>query len=162
MLLAIGLACTSAGDPADLADLVEFDSDDMVAAHNDVRAEYGVGPLEWDEALRTVAAGWSRNLAAGGCELVHSGGDYGENLYWTSATATPAEVVGAWAAEVADYDLDTFECAPEPAVCGHFTQVVWADTTSVGCAAVSCGEEGGEVWTCEYDPPGNWVGEAPF
>lgn len=159
MLLLLTLACTTA---ADLADVVEFDSEAMVTAHNDVRAEYGVGPLEWDEALATVAVDWSQDLSAGGCELVHSGGDYGENLYWTSATATPAEVVEAWAAEVADYDLDSFECAPEPAVCGHFTQVVWADSTNLGCGAVSCGEDGGEVWTCEYDPPGNWVDEAPF
>lgn len=157
--LALVLACTS---EAELAEFVDFDSEAMVDAHNDVRAQYGVGPLEWDDALVTVAVDWSRHLVAGACELVHSGGEYGENLYWTSATTTPADVVGAWAAEAADYDLDSFECAPEPAVCGHFTQVVWADSTSLGCGAASCGEEAGEVWTCEYDPPGNWIGEAPF
>lgn len=53
---------------------------------------------------------------------------------------------------------------------GHFTQLVWRDTTDVGCAAVDCGytdenEEGGRPeralgWyvVCEYSPGGNIVG----
>lgn len=52
---------------------------------------------------------------------------------------------------------------------GHFTQLVWRDTTDVGCAAVDCGyvgeNEGGRPeralgWyvVCEYSPGGNIVG----
>lgn len=142
------------------AEAVALDVADMLAVHNAVRLEYGVDALSADVVLADVALEWSRQLSADGCDLVHSGGGYGENLYWTSATATPADAVTAWADEVADYDLGTHTCA-EGAVCGHFTQVVWANTTTVGCGAAVC-PDGGEVWTCEYDPPGNWVGETPF
>merc|ERR1719509_343211 len=40
---------------------------------------------------------------------------------------------------------------------GHFTQVVWAGTTSVGCATAQ-----GSQWTyvvCNYGPPGNMQGQ---
>jgi pathogenesis-related protein 1 len=45
-------------------------------------------------------------------------------------------------------------------VCGHYTQIVWRDTTSVGCAAQSCPQ--GEIWVCDYSPPGNYVGQHPY
>lgn len=56
---------------------------------------------------------------------------------------------------------------------GHFTQLVWRGTTSVGCARVDCGindyddyddEEDAQGWyvVCEYWPPGNVVGNGLF
>lgn len=140
---------------------VSVDANAMTRAHNDVRSQYGLPPLEWDDALADKAEAWSNHLAQAGCDLVHSHDEYGENLYWTSATATPSEVVGSWASESADYDLATHTCAAG-AVCGHYTQIVWKNTQRVGCGAATCGGGGGEIWTCKYDPPGNYVGEAPF
>ena len=73
------------------------------------------------------------------------------------ASASPADVVGDWADEANAYDIRTDACTD---VCGHYTQVVWAATRSVGCAAAAGPEE--EVWVCEYDPPGNYVGVRPY
>lgn len=47
---------------------------------------------------------------------------------------------------------------------GHFTQLVWQSTTSVGCGAVLCDNDatgGVHGWylVCEYYPPGNVIGE---
>ena len=45
---------------------------------------------------------------------------------------------------------------------GHFTQLVWKQTRSVGCGRVDCnGKNGVEGWflVCEYWPPGNVGGE---
>jgi len=36
---------------------------------------------------------------------------------------------------------------------GHFTQLAWVATTSIGCGVTQCG--GLELWVCNYDPPGN-------
>ena len=38
---------------------------------------------------------------------------------------------------------------------GHFTQVVWKDTRQLGCGVAMC--DGGEIWVCNYSPPGNFV-----
>ena len=71
--------------------------------------------------------------------------------------ASAAEVVGYWAAEARDYSYRANTCR---GMCGHYTQLVWNDTREVGCAVAS--EPGREVWVCNYDPPGNWVGERPY
>lgn len=43
---------------------------------------------------------------------------------------------------------------------GHFTQVVWKDTTQIGCAKVPHQTiPGTYVWVCDYSPPGNIEGE---
>ena len=45
-------------------------------------------------------------------------------------------------------------------MCGHYTQIVWETTQKVGCAKIQC--DGFDLWVCNYDPPGNWVGEKPY
>ncbi len=70
---------------------------------------------------------------------------------------TAAEAVNGWAAEAPGYDIRTNACA---GVCGHYTQIVWASPRAVGCAVASNGYR--QVWVCDYDPPGNIVGERPY
>lgn len=74
-----------------------------------------------------------------------------------TAAASPGQVVGAWAAEARDYDRRRDTCA---GVCGHYTQIVWRATRNVGCGVASDPER--EIWVCEYDPPGNYVGYRPY
>lgn len=141
---------------------VTVDQTAMLAAHNGVRRPLALSDLQWDDTLAANSLSWSRTLAADGCGLYHSAAEtYGENLYWTSATSTDQEVVDAWASEVAYYDYDSNTCA-DGEQCGHYTQIVWDSTERVGCGAATCPDGGGEVWTCRYDPPGNWVGEQPY
>jgi pathogenesis-related protein 1 len=131
---------------------------EMVAAHDAVRKRVGEAPLRWSAELAIVARQWADRLIANG-QFVHSHNPkYGENLYEIEgAVATPVEVVRAWAEEVRDYDYGTNSCQ---GVCGHYTQIVWRDTREVGCAVARAGRR--EVWVCEYDPPGNWVGRKPY
>jgi uncharacterized protein YkwD len=140
---------------------VPVDQAALLDEHNRVRADKGLAPFTWDAGLAADSEDWSARLAAEGCGLEHSSGSWGENLYWTSATATPADVVGAWAEEEAFYDYASNSCEPGQ-MCGHYTQIVWDDTERVGCGAARCPDDGGEIWTCRYDPPGNWVGEKPY
>ncbi|CAL4969401.1 unnamed protein product [Urochloa decumbens] len=128
---------------------------------NAARAEVGVAPLSWDD---TVAA-YARTYAAerkGDCELLHSGGLYGENIFWGSAGAnwTAADAVSAWVSEKQSYNCSDNSCGGQS--CGHYTQVVWANTTTVGCATVTCDGRNGVFIVCEYDPPGNLVGQRPY
>lgn len=160
----IVLACGDPGVPSLTSSATPVTEGGRLAgiteAHNLVRRPLGIADLTWDDALAGVATAYAALLADDGCDLVHSTGPYGENLYWSSFESTVDDVVGAWASEVAFYDYDSNRCdAGEQ--CGHYTQIVWADTAVVGCGLAPCNGLG-EVWVCNYDPPGNWVGERPY
>ena len=43
---------------------------------------------------------------------------------------------------------------------GHYTQVVWENTTHVGCGRKKCTDM--IIITCNYWPGGNFVGRKPY
>jgi uncharacterized protein YkwD len=132
-------------------------STDMLAAHNAVRARVKVPALTWSEKLASEAQRWANRLLASN-KFDHRESEYGENLFdiWGDS-ATAAFVVGTWDAEAQDYNYAHNTCRK---VCGHYTQVVWASTKQVGCGVARDSKR--EVWVCNYDPPGNWVGKRPY
>ena len=72
--------------------------------------------------------------------------------------------MAAWVAETEHYDYDSHSCS-KGEECGHYTQVVWAESVSVGpvgCGSVTCSGGRGVFTVCSYDPPGNVVGERPY
>ncbi|XVF68165.1 hypothetical protein PTKIN_Ptkin10aG0182400 [Pterospermum kingtungense] len=133
---------------------------DYLNAHNTARAAVGVGAMTWDDNVAAYAQSYA-NQRSGDCNLVHSGGPYGENLAWSSADLSGTDAVTMWVNEKADYNYDTNSCAPGK-VCGHYTQVVWRDSVRLGCAKVSCNNGGGTFIGCNYDPPGNYNGQKPY
>ncbi|XVE67402.1 hypothetical protein DITRI_Ditri08aG0157500 [Diplodiscus trichospermus] len=132
---------------------------DYLNAHNTARADVGVGPMTWDDTVAAYAKNYA-NQRIGDCNLVHSGGPYGENLAWSSADLSGTDAVTMWVNEKADYNYDSNTCAPGK-VCGHYTQVVWRKSVRLGCAKVRC-NNGGTFIGCNYDPPGNYNGEKPY
>jgi pathogenesis-related protein 1 len=157
-----GAGAADNGEPAEL--------EGMTAEHNEERANVvpaaatPLPALTWDPALAEVAQAYAEV-----CVFEHSGGPYGENLYVNSGyQATPKEVVEGWASEVEFYDYDTGDC-DDGEMCGHYTQIVWADSLKLGCGVTTCtinspfgGNDPWQNWVCNYDPPGNWVGEQPY
>lgn len=134
---------------------------EMLAVHNRARRAVGVPDLHWSARVAGVARRWASHLQAEGCPMRHSGNpDYGENLAWISGRRMRAtEAAELWLGEARDYDRAANACAPGR-ICGHYTQMVWRSTRSLGCAAARCAEA--EVWVCNYDPPGNYVGHRPY
>ena len=57
-----------------------IDSKAITEAHNRLRAKHCAPPLTWSEKVAASARKWAETLRQKGCGLVHSGGDYGENL----------------------------------------------------------------------------------
>jgi hypothetical protein len=155
--------------------------------HNVFRAKHGVPPLNWSTDLAKNAQDWvkgchtSKNAngdeffchqnKAFGCG-VDASYNYGENLSFGWPTRSGKEAVDEWYCEINVYDFDhpvvtggtTFGCDNNPdKVTGHFTQVVWRDSTKLGCAQNTCqlGGNAGTLWACEYDPPGNFNADQP-
>ena len=133
-------------------------ADSILAAHNAVRQRVGVQQLAWSESLAAFAQEWADYLATHEQFLHRPNSRYGENLFKiTGARTTPAKVVSNWADEAKNYDYSSNTCR---SVCGHYTQIVWRDSKRVGCAAARSGRT--EVWVCNYDPPGNFIGRRPY
>lgn len=153
----------------------EIDATSIVAAHNKWRSEVGTAGLSYSPALAVSAQAWADKLKQSNhCQMRHSngGGHYGENLYWASALTwsdgsrepqrvSPEEVVDSWGSEKQDYDYSSNRCA-QGKMCGHYTQMVWRTTTIVGCAKAVCEDSQEQVWVCQYQPAGNWVGKKPY
>jgi uncharacterized protein YkwD len=131
---------------------------EILAAHNAVRARLKLRPLLWSNKLAGHAQEWADQLLATDRFAHRPKPKYGENLFTISGLpASPAKVVDAWASESQDYDYHSNKCRK---LCGHYTQLVWRDTNKVGCAVARNSRR--EVWVCNYDPPGNYVGERPY
>lgn len=148
--------------PEDQTALTEAEIEIILERHNYWRADVGVTEkLEWSEEMADWAADWAKKLKRKNCGWEHRpDNDFGENLFKGTAGAFDAAyVVDAWASEKADYNYDKNKCKPGK-MCGHYTQIIWQTTKKVGCAKIEC--DGMDIWVCNYDPPGNWVGEKPY
>ncbi|KAL3679681.1 hypothetical protein R1sor_022637 [Riccia sorocarpa] len=140
-------------------------SQQFLDPHNAARSSISganIPNLVWDKKLQSYAQSWAHNQAstANNCDLKHSGGPYGENIYWASWSSTPSDAVNAWVAEKQYYNYATNTCATDQ-VCGHYTQVIWKKTSRVGCASATC-PGGGTFTVCSYYTPGNYIGQKPY
>lgn len=148
--------------PVDQTALSEEEIQVILERHNYWRADVGVNEkLVWSDEMADLAADWARKLKRMKCGFEHRpDNQYGENLFMGTSGAYDAKyVVDAWAGEKVDYNYNKNKCKPGK-MCGHYTQIVWQTTRKVGCAKIECGEY--DIWVCNYDPPGNWVGEKPY
>jgi pathogenesis-related protein 1 len=130
----------------------------MLTAHNYYRKKVGSSPLMWSSRLAGVAQDWANYLIQNGTYKHRPDLHHGENLFEVvGPPVDEKQVVDAWAAEKSSYDHRRNVCSGR---CGHYTQIVWRDTRRVGCGVAQKGRR--EVWVCNYDPPGNIVGERPY
>lgn len=155
------------------AALDQAQQQEMVSAHNKWRRAVGVPELRWTGDLAEMAQRWTDHLRRSrDCSPEHSRrSDLGENLFWASAVQwsdgrvetqriTPTKVVDSWGGEKRFYDYQSNRCQAGK-VCGHYTQVVWRDSTEVGCAMAICADSS-QVWVCNYRAPGNYLGKRPY
>jgi hypothetical protein len=153
MVLALARPAGAQMDPDNISELL--------AAHNAYRAPLGLAPLQWSGQLASQAQDWAEHLADIGA-LVHSG--YGQNLAMASAgTETLTQLVDLWGSEQANFVYGTFpdiSTTGNWADVGHYSQMIWRATTHVGCGGAE--ENGRDVLVCDYDPPGNVMGQRPY
>lgn len=130
---------------------------EMLALHNDIRAEAKLPPLQWSNELAAYSRRWANTLLTKKLSMHNPNSPYGENIFLTGVGYTPSMVVQQWAAESRSYSYRTNSCSGD---CGHYTQIVWRDTRRVGCAVAQNARR--SVWVCSYDPPGNYRNEWPY
>lgn len=150
--------------------LMEDQEELLVELHNRYRgvvqpSASAMLPLKWDGNLKLVAEGYAAK-----CIWNHNPEleDTGENLFAGTGKLDLERAVEKWFLERVDYNYDNNSC-DEDKMCGHYTQMVWADTHRVGCAVHLCAQMEGLDWTepthflvCNYYPPGNYEGERPY
>ncbi|NWV33994.1 GLIP1 protein, partial [Grantiella picta] len=147
--------------------------EDCVRAHNTFR--FKVNPpasnmfhMSWDAALAKTAKAWAKK-----CKFDHNiylkvpGKMHptfprvGENIWTGTAHIFSVDAaLSAWFNEVSSYDFSTNTCTR---MCGHYTQVVWAESYKVGCAVHFCntvenfpGLLNAAHFVCDYGPAGNY------
>ncbi len=148
----------------------------LVAAHNKARHLEGVNnDLHWDKTLEQDAQSYANTLANSGAwehdpknHAGYNNGPYGENLYASTAKPTLEDAADAWIKEKRNYHYgkvgDENTC-DRGAICGHYTQVMWKETSQVGCAMAKYKTGNMKNWyliVCKYKTPGNYIGQTPY
>jgi len=133
----------------------------ILAHHNKVRANVGVGVLRWDDGLAASAQQWADHLAANGCRMKHRQPNvYGENLFQgTAGYYTAVDAAKGWESEKKLYGGGVITHKNYLRI-GHYTQMVWRDTSKLGCGEAIC--NGTLLVACNYDPSGNYLGRKPY
>lgn len=167
--VAFALGWTLCASPmADAADVPLDPATRILAEHNRERALMGVEPLSWSPSLAADAGKWANQLSRTGRfqhspEVLSPDGTQGENLWaGTPDRFTPEAMVSAWRREKRFYRPGMF---PDNSVTGrvgdvgHYTQMVWRSSRTVGCAIAKGANE--DILVCRYAEGGNVVGERP-
>ncbi|KAH9524791.1 hypothetical protein Btru_027834 [Bulinus truncatus] len=141
--------------------LTAADVKGFLQAHNAARAAVGVKRLVWNSSLSVSAGAYGSN-----CVWKHSKGKYGENLFASSPSSSnhtrlAVSAVSSWVSEKKVADKN-WKCMTGSPTCGHYTQVVWRKTTSVGCSIIHCPGSLSNFEICQYWPRGNMIGGKPY
>ncbi len=128
--------------------------------------------LTWSSTIGSTAQTYANQ-----CHYAHSGNpSYGENIYAAapgdSTSTALSDATIDWVGEEPYYNYSANTCTPVAPYtsCGHYTQIVWRNTTQVGCGAAYCTSNSPfgssfPTWTfvvCNYSPPGNFSGQRPY
>lgn len=137
----------------------------ILQQHNAIRQELSLPDLKWSTDLVADAQAWANHLAKidRGEHDQSIRGREGENLWWGTAGAfTSDQMVDGWATEKSGFVYGIFpDCKKSRStVVGHYTQIIWKNTTSVGCALATNGKT--DYLVCRYSPAGNIIGQKPY
>ncbi len=141
----------------------------ILAHHNKIRNDLNIPPLRWSAELAAYAQDWADTLASSyNCSLVHRQNQgentqgYGENLFGGSSSESfkPMDASLAWYSEIQQYTYGKLD-ENNWSNTGHYTQMIWKNTNEMGVGMATC-PGGGVIVVANYNPPGNFMGEAPY
>ncbi|XP_058498876.1 R3H domain containing-like [Solea solea] len=140
--------------------------------HNRVRSQVfppaaNMEHMLWDEGLAKSADSWA-SLCIWDHGPTQAMKYMGQNLSITSGRyQSITDLIRTWYDERHHFSYPN-RCTGS--ICSHYTQMVWASTSRVGCAVRKCSSVHvfGSSWreatllVCNYSIKGNWAGEAPY
>ncbi|KAL0478682.1 hypothetical protein AKO1_008303 [Acrasis kona] len=142
----------------------------IVDAHNRIRASVGINELvSWNTTVEDFAVTYSSKCISGGALMAHNQDRYlanyvvGENIFASTGdgTLTGVDATNNWGSEKQYYNYTTNTCQSGEQ-CGHYTQIVWRTSVSIGCSRVICSNIlYGNTVLCNYSPGGN-NGRRPY
>ncbi|KAJ5717270.1 PR-1-like protein [Penicillium malachiteum] len=133
--------------------------DKVLYSHNIHRINHTVSNLAWNDTLSDAAYDWATKFV-----FQHHTSGWGQNIAGSSPHATISQHVSElWYNGEEGYYTSSYGQANPPSgpVTGHFTQIVWKGSKTVGCATIDCRDQPLGMWytVCNYYPPGNWRGQ---
>ena len=149
---------------------------DALDVHNSARNAVGItNDLVWDETIAQDAQSYADEMANSGIwghdsknQGGYVNGSYGENLYTSTAKPTLKVASDAWVSEEQYYTYgkigDAATCE-QGQMCGHYTQIIWQNTSKMGCAMSKYKTGQYKNWyivVCKYQTPGNYIGQTPY
>ncbi|XP_011871194.1 PREDICTED: venom allergen 3-like [Vollenhovia emeryi] len=162
--------------------LSNADKNAIVAKHNELRQKVASGQetrgrpgpqpaavnmpnLVWDDELAMIAQKWANQ-----CNFSHDkcrnsdrfavGQNIAKTMHSGENTSSLQSMIQMWYDEVDKFDkngVSSYKFSPET---GHYTQLVWATTTKIGCGRIMYKSNGwnNHFLVCNYGPSGNWIG----
>ncbi|XP_072263472.1 allurin-like [Pyxicephalus adspersus] len=140
--------------------------DEIVRCHNDIRRNVNPTASDMKKMVWNEDAAQNARKVASMCSDRHSPPNKriikkpnvitcGENLYMSSSEDPWRDRIDDWASEVKVFRYGHGPIS-KGAITGHYTQVVSANTTLVGCGSQRCNNLKFPYLTvCHYCPPGN-------
>lgn len=147
-----------------------------VSAHNTHRKYHSAGDIAWDDNLASIAQTTAQTCkfahdVTTGKGSVNNGNGYGQNIAAGSGSAIDDVINGQWygGEAVAFQNLGLYGNSnpvnDEFDSWGHFSQLIWNGSTTVGCYTAQCDQGVTEVsgfmnsfTVCNYAPAGNMMG----
>ena len=124
--------------------------------------------MAWNPLLATVAQSYANDCVyahnanrTADYAAVGGSGYVGENIAeGTTGFYSLLDLAQLWADEKAHWTYQSIANTGGP-VTGHYTQMIWADTLTIGCGAAAC-PSGYTFLVCDYSPGGNYLGQTPY
>lgn len=140
--------------------------ENIINKHNEYRENniYNCPPLQESIIINEYSQQRANDIAKSGKFKHAENMPYGENLWCTTNVNIPdiSTCVDSWMAESYSWlpDQNNWQDG-----LGHFSQCVWRNTTHIGCGKSIMEDEYGVKWlvvVCNYNPPGNIIGQFPY